>query len=164
LLPELPGFMSGLTIVENPPTSPGGNGDHHEDWTANHGGFVLSVGNKSSNSHAYAIAAYKKVTSIAQCGASQQILSLDYNALNRIHFVVAEVTGNCDISLSTPNVVAVVELMRQGNVVEMVSLPVPRRDQTALSGQATLSIDDNGLLNITLKPSCTQQQPYRIEK
>ena len=92
------------------------------------------------------------------------ILSVDYNALNQIHFLVADVTGNCDISLSTPNVVAVVELMRQGNVVETVNLPVPRRDQTALSGQATLSIDDNGLLNITLKPSCTQQQPYRIEK
>src|SRR5579864_1124378 len=151
---DRPGFVGGLNIVWNPPTSPGGNGDHHEDWTTNHDGYVLSVGNNNSNSHAYAVAAYKKVTNIAQCGTSQQTLPLDYSSLNQLHFQMADVIGNCDTSLRTPDVGAVVELMRQGNVVETVNLSVPRRDQPALSGQVLLSIDEKGLLNITLKPSC----------
>jgi hypothetical protein len=159
---DRPGFHSGLTIVWNPPTSPGGEGAHSEQWSPNYDGFVLAVSRGSSNSHAFAIAAIKKVMNLSQCGTIQETRTLEYNNVNQIQFQMPAVMGSCDASLATPNVLAVVELMRQGNVVERINLPVPTHDQVAFGGQMNLSIDRQGLLNTTLKPSCTEKTQVRV--
>jgi hypothetical protein len=158
------GFHGGLNIVWDPPTSPGGQGGHSEQWTPNYDGFVLAVSGGSSNSHAYATAAIKKVTNLAQCGTAQDARMLEYNNPNQIQFQKSQVLGSCDVSLKTPTILAVVEILRQGNTVEKVNLPLPRHDQSALGGQMNLSIDNEGLLNITLKPGCRQQFSPRVEK
>jgi hypothetical protein len=161
---DRPGFHSGLNIVWAPPTSPGGSGEHSEQWTPNDDGFLLWVGGHGgNNSHAFATAAIKQVKGISQCGTTQETRTLEYNNLNQVRFQKPLAMGSCDVSLKTPNILAVVELMRQGNVVETINVPLPTHDKTAFGGLMNLSLDDEGLLNITLKPSCTQKLSYRVE-
>jgi len=156
-------FHSGLDIIWDPPTSPGGSGEHNEGWT--NGGFFLWVGGKGgNNSHAFARAALKKISPIDVCGSFQEEKSLIYDHLNQFHLDKKPALGSCDLSLRTPEIKAIVEILRQGKLLETVNLAVPMRDQAALNGQMTLAIDGDGLLNIALKPYCTRPVGYLIEK
>ena len=47
--------------------------------------------------------------------------------------------------------------------METINVREPTHDQSAFGGLINLSMDDAGLLNITLKPSCTQKFSYRVE-
>jgi hypothetical protein len=161
---DRPGFHSGLDIVWNPPTSPGGvGGGHGEGWSAANDAFVLTAGGSGGNSHAFARAALKKVTEVGVCGLSQQQKSLVYNDLNQLTLDKTVALVGCDVSLKTPQVVVVVEIMQAGKVIEAVNLPVPRSDEKALNGLMTLSVDSQGLLNINLRPSCRQKVEYSVE-
>jgi hypothetical protein len=156
---------SGMDIVWNPPNSPGGAGEHSEQWGI--GGFGLWVGGHGgNNSHVIAFAAIKKVTAIPQCGSSQVDLSLEYTHVNQLHLDKTAAIGSCDVAVKTPNIKAVVDITRGGTAIETVNLQLPIQNSPALGGQMLLSVDSEGLLNIALKPYCTRSETlhYRLEK
>jgi hypothetical protein len=159
------GFHSGLEIVWNPPTSPGGSGEHSEQWLPGYSAYRLWVGGHGgNNSHAHAVAAIKKVTPTSTCGTAEDARTLGYSGVSQIQFSKAGVTGQCDVSLKTPNFLIVVEILRQGQIIETVNLPLPSYNRRALNDQLSLSVDNEGLLNINLKPTCSEAFSYSLEK
>jgi hypothetical protein len=156
---DRPGFNNGLQV-----DSQGGTGEHAEQWDAGKTLFQVWVGTHgSNNSHVWAKAALKRITPIPQCGTTQATKVLDYVEPNPIPLSTTIAYGSCELPLKTPELAAAIQISRAGRPDVPVNLPVPSLDVRALDGQMTLSIDDQGLLIIVLRPSCKQKVTYTVK-
>jgi hypothetical protein len=161
-------FHSGLRIVWSPPSSPGGDNYHSETWNAAMDTFTLycaANNGRGSNSHAFAQFAWKKKTDQAQCGQSQRKdVYVQYADRTQVPLDKAAALGTCAESLKTPSIIAKVEIKnKSGSILETVNLAVPTYSQKALHGELMLSIDEQGLLSMDLRPSCRAAGSSRVE-
>jgi hypothetical protein len=160
--------VNGLEIQWNPPTSPGGAGEHSEGWAIDKHSYVLWIGGHGgNNSHAYARAFLRRRVNTEGCGESPEVTyKLDYGSGNEISLRKTAAVGVCDTLLKTPNLAAKIRVFEGETEVtrQPITLSLPSREKTALNGQMKLSVDTDGLLKIALSPWCANCKTYRIKE